>query len=67
MNEKLNKLNCMNYCVEDGEGVYYLTNGLRSLYWYSKRHNVNFKYLCNTLSTIGYHVLSDEITQIAMI
>ena len=67
MNDKLNRLNCMNYCVADSEGQYYLQCGLRSLYRFSKEWNISFKDLCNTLSTKGYTVMNDGDTQIEMI
>lgn len=63
----LNKLNCMNYDVDNGEEHYYICTGLRGLYRYSKRHNIDFKALCLVLLDKGYHVLDDDMTQIAMI
>lgn len=57
MTSNLEKLNCMNYQVNytdsDGEGYYYLQDGLRSLYRMSKRTNSNFKENCRILLEIG--------------
>lgn len=47
--EKLNTLNCMNYHVQDetNDEYWYATNGLRSLYNYSKvTENKNFREIC---------------------
>lgn len=49
MNEKLNTLNCMNYHVQDetNDEYWYATNGLRSLYNYSKvSENKTFREIC---------------------
>jgi hypothetical protein len=46
----LNKLNCMNYHVEDDmQDFWYSTNGLRSIYNYSKVSDISFKDLCLAL------------------
>lgn len=65
--EKLNKLNCMNYIVEDSESHYYIQCGIRSLYKFAKRTNSNFKLMCRDLLNKGYFVASDNDTQISMI
>lgn len=47
--EKLNTLNCINYHVQDetNDEHWYATNGLRSLYNYSKvSENKNFREIC---------------------
>lgn len=67
MTNNLNKLNCMNYMVDNGCEHYYLLDGIRSLYKFSKARNVPFKALCLELLDKGYLVLNDRITQIAMI
>jgi len=67
MNEKLMKLNCMNYIVEDYESHYYLQCGLRSLFNFSKTNKIDFKGLCLTMLNKGYLVLDDDETQISMI
>jgi len=63
----IQRLNCMNYCVDNGEEAYYLQCGLRSLYNFCKRHEENFKEVCTDLNSKGYFVIADEITQIEMI
>ena len=68
MTANLTRLNCMNYQVDTIEGHYYLQCGLRSLWRFSKTHNINFKELCKTLLSKGYLLLADnDQTQICMI
>ena len=68
MNNELNKLNCMNYIVENYDEHYYLQCGLRSLWRFSKNHHLNFKQLCKKILKDGYLTMDDELrTQIAMI
>ena len=50
----LNKLNCMNYHIEDdAEDFWFAQCGLRSLYNYSKTSNSSFKDICYKLLLDG--------------
>ena len=62
--DKLNKLKTMNYQVDTEDGHYYMTEGLRSLFNFSKRYNVKFKALCIILYTMGQHTVVDPKTKI---
>ena len=57
----LNKLNCMNYIVSDDEVTYYLTDGLRSLWRFSKSQDINFKNLCITLLNDNQVIIKDGV------
>lgn len=60
MNQKLTKLNCMNYHVSDSNNDHwYAQNGLRSLYVYSKDTDKSFKTICNELYNKGEIILKD--------
>lgn len=60
MKEQLNRLNCMNYHVTDSEGDHwYATNGLRSLYEYSKITDTDFRCLCIAMDIGGQVILKD--------
>lgn len=60
LNDKLNKLNCMNYHVSDSENnSWYAQNGLRSLYEYSKVSNSSFKAIANEMHIKGQVILND--------
>lgn len=59
MSEQLNKLNCMNYQVNDSEDQFwYACNGLRSLYHYSQNSNISFKELCTKMLETGQVTLT---------
>lgn len=59
-NKNLNRLNCMNYHVEDSNGdFWYAYNGLRSLYEYSKISEKSFRLICETMILEGQIRLKD--------
>ena len=59
MKYNLNKLNNMNYYFSCPTETYYLTNGIRSLYYISNRYNVSFKDLCKQLLIDGQVVYKE--------
>jgi hypothetical protein len=61
------KLDCMNYMVDNGSEHYYLCCGVEDLEWFSNTHDVDLIELMTALLNKGYFVIPDGITQIAMI
>ena len=60
MNDKLTRLNCMNYHVSDSDNEHWFAqNGLRSLYTYSKLSNITFKELCLQMIDKGQVIVKD--------
>lgn len=69
-NENLNKLNVMNYMINDLKegGYWYADNGLRSLYHYSKQtKDMTFRQICEQLLVDGQVILKDYGIIITMI
>jgi len=60
MNDRLNKLNCMNYHVADSDdNIWFAQNGLRSLYEYSKIGTMSFRTICLLMLDQGEITITD--------
>jgi hypothetical protein len=60
MKEQLNKLNCMNYHVQNSkDDFWYAQNGLRSLWVYSKESDTSFRELCLKMLEEGQVIVKD--------
>ena len=63
----INRLNCMNYIVDNGEEHYYLQCGIESLVRFADKNNIDLAELLGALLQKRYFTLSDGQTEIQMI
>jgi hypothetical protein len=63
--QAINKLNVMNYQVNNTDGHYYLCDGINDLKKFSAQHEIDFQDLCDVLLSSGqYEYGSLSITMI---